>query len=170
MLHLLYELREDLRLHIEVAHLQHGIRGAEAREDARFVAALAGALRLNFHSKEIDLPAKKSAAGKGNLEALARAERYEFFAQVMRDRQLAKGGNRDTLDDQAETVLLRFLRGAGARGLSGIAPRVELHANETKYGEEITVIRPFLEISETEIIDYLNQKGVGYRTDRTNFD
>jgi len=113
LLHLLYELHETLRLHLEVAHLQHGIRGAQAREDARFVAALAGALRLKFHLKEVDLPAKKSAAGKGNLEALARVERYEFFAQVMRDRQLEKVATAHTLDDQAETVLLRFLRGAG---------------------------------------------------------
>jgi len=131
---------------------------------------LAGALRLKFHLKEVDLPAKKSAAGKGNLEALARAERYEFFAQVMRDRQLEKVATAHTLDDQAETVLLRFLRGAGARGLSGIAPRVELHANETKGGDKIAVIRPLLEISKTEIVEYLNQSGVCYRTDRTNFD
>src|SRR5215510_2521629 len=65
LLHLLCELRDQFALHLEVAHLQHGIRGEEAKEDARFVAALAASLKLPFHLKEIDLPQMKSDAGKG---------------------------------------------------------------------------------------------------------
>jgi tRNA(Ile)-lysidine synthase len=75
LLHVLYDLCEELELHLEVAHLQHGIRGAEAQEDAQFVAELAEKLGLPFHLKELNLRQIKSAAGKGNLEALARAER-----------------------------------------------------------------------------------------------
>ena len=69
-----------------MAHLQHGIRGEEAKEDATFVAALTEFFELPFHLKEIDLPQMKSDAGKGNLEALARVERYRFFAEVVKDR------------------------------------------------------------------------------------
>src|SRR5215510_1963865 len=68
LLHLLYDLREEVGLHLEVAHLQHGIRGDEAQEDARFVVELAAKLGLPLHLKEIDLPRMRSAAGKGNLE------------------------------------------------------------------------------------------------------
>ena len=91
LLHLLCELREEFKLSsLEVAHLQHGIRGEEAKEDAEFVAAITEKLELPFHLKEIDLPRMKSDAGKGNVEALGRAERYRFFAEVVKDR-----GDRD---------------------------------------------------------------------------
>ncbi|HEX9145290.1 MAG TPA: ATP-binding protein, partial [Candidatus Binatia bacterium] len=62
LLHVLYDLREELRLHLEVAHLEHGIRGEEAREDSRFVAALAQNLTLPFHRKEVNIPGMKKAA------------------------------------------------------------------------------------------------------------
>src|SRR6266545_3285991 len=67
LLHLLYELREEFQLHLEIAHLQHGIRGEEAKEDARFVAELAEDLKLPFHLREMNLPQMRSDAGKGNL-------------------------------------------------------------------------------------------------------
>src|ERR1041384_3254387 len=82
LLHILNDLKDELKLHLEVAHLQHGIRGDEAKRDAQFVAELAAKLDVPFHLKEVDLPQMKSAAGKGNLEALARAERYRFFAEI----------------------------------------------------------------------------------------
>src|SRR4030095_3581601 len=90
LLHLLCDLREELGLCLEVAHWQHGIRGEESREDARFVAELAATLGLPLHLKEIDLPRIRSAAGKGNLEALARAERHRFFAAVARRRKVGQ--------------------------------------------------------------------------------
>jgi tRNA(Ile)-lysidine synthase len=115
LLHLLHELQEEFQLHLEVAHLQHGIRGEEAKEDARFVAELTGGLNLPFHLKEANLPQIKSAAGKGNLEALAREERYRFFAEVARERKLGKVATAHTLDDQAETVLMCLLSGTGIK-------------------------------------------------------
>jgi tRNA(Ile)-lysidine synthase len=119
LLHFLYDLREDLQLHLEVAHLQHGIRGPEAQEDARFVEVLTTKLGLPFHLKEVDLRQIKSAAGKGNLEALARDERYRFFAAVARERKLGKIAIAHTQDDQAETVLMWLTR-LGLKGLGGI--------------------------------------------------
>lgn len=166
LLHILYGLREEFSLNLEVAHLQHGIRGGEAREDARFVARLAAKLQLPFHLREIDLPNIKSAAGKGNLEALARAHRYRFFGEVMAERKLDKVATAHTRDDQAETVLMWFLRGAGSTGLSGMAPVHQTVAD----GHAITIIRPLLETSKSKLLRYLNERHLDYRLDRTNQD
>src|SRR5262245_1047319 len=121
LLHLLHELRGEFSLHLEVAHLQHGIRGKEAKDDARFVADLAESLKLPFHLKEIHVPEIKSRAGKGNLEALARAERHRFFADVAARNKLDKVATAHTQDDQAETVLMWILRGTGMKGLGGMS-------------------------------------------------
>jgi tRNA(Ile)-lysidine synthase len=170
LLHLLWDLSEEFHLHLEVAHMQHGIRGEEAKEDARFVAELAEKLGLQFHLKEISLPQIVSVAGKGNLEALARDERYRFFAEVVGAQPLGKVAVAHTQDDQAETVLMRFLRGAGMTGLAGMAPlhRMESIGSESLSG--LTVIRPLLEVSKTEILNYLAEKHQAYRLDQTNQD
>ncbi|MSP39372.1 MAG: tRNA lysidine(34) synthetase TilS [Deltaproteobacteria bacterium] len=165
LLLLLFELREELELQLEVAHLQHGIRGEEAKEDARFVAELAHGLGLPFHLKEIDLPEIISTAGKGNLEALARDERYRFFADVVAARGLTKVAVAHTQDDQAETLLMRFLRGAGMTGLSSMAPSQRMSSLA-----DLTVIRPLLGVSKRELLDYLAEKHQTYRSDRTNQD
>ena len=148
LLHLLIELREEFQLDLEVAHLQHGIRGEEAREDARFVAALADQLGLPFHLREVSVPEIRTAAGKGNLEALARDERYRFFAELVGARGLNKVATAHTRDDQAETVLMRFLRGSGMTGLGGMAP---LHRVKSA-GLDLAVIRPLLETSKAELL------------------
>ena len=170
LLHLLCDLRDELNLHLEVAHLQHGIRGAEAKADARFVGELADKLHLPFHLKEVDLPRMKRDAGKGNLEALARVERYGFFAEVVRKRGLDKVATAHTRDDQAETMLMWFLRGAGPTGLSGMAPRQKLKLVGGESTHELTVIRPMLEISKAEVLGYLSEKQLAYCVDKSNQD
>src|SRR5690242_14667324 len=72
LLYALHELREEFRIRLEVAHVEHGIRGEDGSEDARFVERITAGLKIPLHLKAIDLPALKSAAGKGNLEALGR--------------------------------------------------------------------------------------------------
>jgi tRNA(Ile)-lysidine synthase len=170
LLHILYDLRLELELHLEIAHLQHGIRGEEAREDARFVAALADQLNLPFHLKEMNLLQIKAAAGKGNLEALAREERYRFFADIARQRRLAKIATAHTEDDQAETVLMWFLRGSGLNGLAGMAPVHPLDRIDTESENGMVVIRPLLDVSRAEIEAYLNEKHRNFRLDRSNQD
>jgi tRNA(Ile)-lysidine synthase len=170
LLHLLYALRDDLRVHLEVAHLQHGIRGEEAREDARFVAALADQLNLPFHLKEMNLLQIKAVAGKGNLEALAREERYRFFADIARQRRLAKIATAHTEDDQAETVLMWFLRGSGLNGLAGMAPVHPLDRIDTESENGMVVIRPLLDVSRAEIEAYLSEKHLNFRLDHSNQD
>jgi tRNA(Ile)-lysidine synthase len=170
LLHLLYDLREELELRLEVAHLQHGIRGEEAQEDAQFVAELAAKLGLPFHLKEVNLRKIKSAAGKGNLEALARAERYRFFAAVAREGNLGKIATAHTRDDQAETVLMWLLRGSGLKGLGGMPPIHRLDGTNIESASGLVVIRPLLGVSRAEIEAYLNEKHLAFRLDRSNQD
>lgn len=169
LLHLLHELKDELHLHLEVAHLQHGIRGREAKHDARFVEELANDLKLSFHLRDLDLPRIKSDAGKGNLEALARAERYRFFAEVVIARNLSKVAVAHTQDDQAETVLMWFLRGAGVKGLGGMAPQQQLWISCPKR-TPLNVIRPLMEVSKVEVLEYLAQTKRSYRIDQSNRD
>jgi tRNA(Ile)-lysidine synthase len=170
LLHVLHELRDELALRLEVAHLQHGIRGDEAKADARFVGGLAERLGLAFHLKEIDLPELRSRAGKGNLEALARQQRYRFFADIAQRRGLNKIATAHTQDDQAETMLMWLLRGAGRKGLGGMnaAPSLDAQSDGSHCG--VGVIRPFLEITKAEILEYLRHRQLEYQVDSTNRD
>jgi tRNA(Ile)-lysidine synthase len=170
LLHLLYDLRDQFGLHLEVAHLQHGMRGEEAREDARFVAELADKLGLPFHLKEVDLPKIKSTAGKGNLEALARAERYAFFSALARERKLGKIATAHTQDDQAETVLMWLLRGAGLKGLGGMSPLLPCDGDKIEADLRLAVIRPLLDISRVDIEAYLSEMGLKFCLDSSNRD
>lgn len=170
LLHILHGLQNQFSLHLEVAHLQHGIRGAEAEEDARFVAELAEQLAIPFHLKKIHLLRTKAEAGRGNLEALARKERYRFFAAVVRERNLGKVATAHTLDDQAETVLMWLMRGSGMKGLGGMEAIHRTRPEGKGASDSLTVIRPLLEVSKGEIVDFLNARRLAYRVDRTNQD
>ena len=125
LLHLLRRLAPELRLWLHVAHLHHGLRGAEADADAAFVAELADCWGLPCTVGRADVAALAREAGL-SLEEAARQARYRFLAGV------AEAGGAATLavghnaDDQAETVLMHFLRGSGAAGLRGMLPRTPL--------------------------------------------
>ncbi len=109
---------------LSVAHVHHGIRGAAADEDAAFVAELAAAHDLPFHLHRADAPAAAATLHE-TLEEAARNLRYAFFRQLMVDGQVDAVATAHTLDDQAETVLHKLLRGAWTEGLSGIHPVLE---------------------------------------------
>ncbi len=125
LLHLLRRLAPELRLWLHVAHLHHGLRGAEADADAAFVAELADCWGLPCTVGRADVAALAREAGL-SLEEAARQARYRFLAGV------AAAGGATTLavghnaDDQAETVLMHFLRGSGVAGLRGMLPRTML--------------------------------------------
>jgi tRNA(Ile)-lysidine synthase len=166
LLHVLHGLRQELELELEVAHLMHGLRGEEARQDAWFVSALAREFGLPFHLKEIDLPRIKSVRGKGNIEALGRGERYLFFAAVAEQVGAAKIATGHTRDDQVETFLMWLLRGAGRKAVGGIPPMRPV----SPAGKELSIVRPLIETSRTEVMAYLAERGLEYRVDRTNLD
>jgi tRNA(Ile)-lysidine synthase len=141
-----------------VAHFHHGIRGAEADADAEFVARLAQRHKLELHSGSGDVPAH-ARARRASLETAARELRYQFFAQLLASGAVDKIATGHTLDDQAETVLMKTLRGAGTRGLAGIYPA--LHSG---------IVRPLLGIRRRELEEYLRALGQDWREDSTNRD
>jgi len=121
LLHVLLRLCEEYRLRLHVAHLHHGARGADADADAEFVAALAVEWGLPVTVEKQDVPALAYAHGLA-FEETARRVRYAFLARVAGEvgaHKIAVGHN---ADDQAETVLMHFLRGAGPAGLRGMLP------------------------------------------------
>lgn len=154
-----------LGVELTVAHLDHGLRDEASAADARWVETLARTYGFECVVGRAALSGPAREAG-GNLEQAAREARYEFFAEAARARAARAVLAAHTLDDQAETVLLRLLRGSGAEGLSGMAPERTLEA-----GGEVSLRRPLLtwaRRAETE--DYCRERGVEFRVDAMNED
>jgi tRNA(Ile)-lysidine synthase len=141
-----------------VAHLNHRMRGTESDADAAFVAGLCS--HLPRRTESIDVAA--TAAGD-NLEDTARRVRYDFLARVAREAGAGWVATAHTLDDQAETVLHRLIRGTGLRGLRGIAESRELVP-------AVRLLRPMLTLSRAEVIAYLRAISQSWREDATNRD
>ena len=159
LLRVLMELQKDLGIVLSVAHFHHGIRGPEADTDQRFVEDLACHFGLEINCASGDAPAY-AGEHKTSLETAARELRHRWFAQLIAEKKVDKITTAHTLDDQAETVLMRLVRGAGTRGLAGIAP---LHC-------EKSLVRPLLQVSRSEIEAYLRALGQPWREDLTNQD
>lgn len=141
-----------------VAHVNHATRGSESDTDARFVRELAGELGLKFHQSDAS-----AAHDVGSSEESFRDFRYGQLielAQTLGARYIVTGHN---LDDQVETILFRIFRGTGISGLAGI-PKQRMAS------ESVTIIRPLLGISRSEIEDYLRQIGQAFRSDSSNAD
>jgi tRNA(Ile)-lysidine synthase len=143
-----------------IAHLNHQLRGPDSDADAAFVAELLP--NLPHRVEAIDVAALAAASGV-NLEAVARRARYDFLTRVAHETQAAWVATAHTLDDQAETILHRLIRGSGLRGLRGIAARRELAPG-------IVLLRPMLTVSRTEVIAYLQEINQNWREDATNRD
>jgi tRNA(Ile)-lysidine synthase len=163
LLRALLELREELGIVLFVAHFHHGIRGAEADIDRNFVRSLAQENDLEFFGGEGSAPDLAHHQGM-TLEEAARELRYAFFARLAREQRLQRVATGHSRDDQAETVLMKFMRGAGSRGLSGIFPQHELADSEA------LLVRPLLCVRRKEIVQYLRNIGQPWRQDATNQD
>lgn len=161
LLRLLLDLRGEMGLVISVAHFHHGIRGADADADAEFVADLARSCDFEFHFGRGDAR-QASRENNVSLEAAGRALRQEFFAELLQRGKANVIATAHTLDDQAETVLMKLLRGAGSRGLAGIFPEQKLKTGR--------IIRPLLEVRREQIRDYLRELDQIWREDQSNSD
>ena len=161
LLHSLQGIKtENLKSEISVAHLNHGIR-TEAADDARFVENLCRKLNIPFYSATVDIP--KIAAVTGvSPEMAARDARYRFFAETAENAGVSAVATAHTLDDQAETLLLKLCRGAGSAGLDGIADSTEIHG--------LKVIRPMLTASRSDVENFLKENNISWREDATNSD
>jgi tRNA(Ile)-lysidine synthase len=168
LLRAMVEAAPQIGLVLSVVHVHHGIRGAEADRDAEFVAALAEEHRLRFHLHQADTPAY-ARQHQETLEEAARHLRYACFGELLSANQNQGAADAvataHTLDDQAETVLLKLLRGAWTEGLGGIHPTVA--AGGSARG---LILRPLLGVRRAEIEAWLRSLGQGWREDATNAD
>lgn len=151
--------RDDLKLSLVVAHLNHSLRGSESDGDEAFVRELASAHGLPFECRRVDVR-RLAADGSLSLEDAGRNARYSFFDEVAESHNASSVALAHHGDDQAETVLMRLLRGAGTCGLSGMAFR-------SRAGR---IIRPFLGLRRSDIDGYIASRGLSYRTDSSNAD
>jgi tRNA(Ile)-lysidine synthase len=156
LLYVLNSLKKSLKINLHIAHLDHMLR-KDSYKDKEFVEDLAKRLDIAITTAQIDI---KNLAKVGSLEEIARNARLGFLFKVARDvraKKIALGHNRD---DQAETVLMRVLRGTGLYGLSGILPKRNISG--------FIIIRPLIEVSRKEIENYLKNKKIKPRQDYTN--
>jgi len=157
LLHLLLELGRDIPFSLAVAHFNHRLR-PQAAADERFVRDAALKLDLPFYAGRGDVRAASRKLGIG-IEEAGRRLRYEFLERAAAEAGAAKIATGHTLNDQAETVLMRLLRGTGPSGLAGI-PAVR----------DGSIIRPLLGLSRGEILAYLHDRQLAWRTDSSNRD
>jgi tRNA(Ile)-lysidine synthase len=173
LLRAMVEAAPEIGLVVSVAHVHHGIRGAAADEDAEFVRALAERLGCRFHLHRVDTPAVAHEK-KQTMEEAARGLRYAWFRALLAEGEADAVATAHTLDDQAETVLHRLLRGAWTEGLGGIHPVVEcsLPQQTSSPGapERGVILRPFLGVRRAEIEAWLRALRQAWREDATNAD
>lgn len=158
LLHVLNRLKKDFNIEIYARHLNHQIRGIEAQKDALYVSKLCEDMGIIFFVKSINVP--KYCENEGlSLEEGARKLRYEMFYEIkdkIKANKIAIGHN---LNDQAETVMMRIMRGTGLKGLKGI-----------DYIRDNCIIRPILDVERNEIEEYCEAYNLNPRIDKTNLE
>ncbi len=159
--------RDSLGAVLSTVHVHHNLRGAEADADATFVADLCARLEVPLHLRNVDVPAHIGSTGE-TLEEAARNLRYAAFHDLFRDGLCDSVLTAHTLDDQAETVLMKLLRGAWTDGLSGIHPILPVtDATGKAVGK---ILRPLLCVRRAEIEAFLRDGGQPWREDSSNAD
>ncbi len=161
MLHLLHALAPELRLRLTVAHLHHGLRGAEADADAAFVSTAAQRLGYPCVSARADIR-RQAQRRRVSLEMAGRTARYDFLAKTARRLHCDAVATAHTADDHVETMLLKLARGAGPQGLCGIS-RLAEHRG-------VSIIRPLRDTWRRELLAYLRRRGLNWREDASNAD
>ena len=156
LLHILISLAPRFSIRLGIAHLNHGLRPMASDEEAEFVASLAGEVNLPCYVEKADVR-KYQIEQKISLAEAARRVRYKFYDRVAQE----NGFNRIALghhcEDNAELVLMNLLRGSGPTGLAGIPPV-----------REERIVRPLIRLKRSDIIDFLNNKGLKYVSDESN--
>jgi tRNA(Ile)-lysidine synthase len=175
--------KNALGVGLSAVHVHHGLRGEEADQDLAFVRVLCERLEVPLHVHHAGVAervARSREAGKTEtIEEAARELRYACFARLIAEGQADSVLTAHTLDDQAETVVMKLLRGAWTEGLSGIHPVVQVQGTGnreqgTGHREPGTasgqIVRPLLGVRRAELEDYLRGQGQGWRTDSSNAD
>ena len=158
LLYVLRSLSKELNLRLVIAHLDHMLR-PDSSDDKIFVEKLAAKLKIPVITDNIDIA---KLAKKGSIEEIARDVRFKFLCSVAKKVKAEKIALGHTQDDQAETVLMRIIRGTGLYGLAGILPR-------RKMGD-LEIIRPLIEVSRHQISAYLKKRRIKTRLDPSNLE
>ena len=178
MLHVLRRLADTYQVSLHVAHLHHGIRGQDADDDAAFVAEVCQAWAIPCRVERADVPALARQRGLA-LEEAARQARYAFLRSLARAIGAKSVAVAHNADDQVETVLMHFLRGAGLAGLRGMRPLAwidELRLGDNRQGPpselqtRIRLLRPLLQVTRQQIEGYCREYDLQPRFDRSNLD
>ncbi len=163
----LVELRDDCRFELHVVHVDHGLR-PESRGDAEYVRRLCGRWNVAFNVSRANVKELRRAEGL-SMEAAARKARHT----ALLEEATASGADvialGHTADDQVETVLLSLLRGAGLRGLAGMAEQSESPFTLST-GERVPILRPLLGVTRADVMGYLRKRGLRPRQDVSNTD
>ena len=175
--------KDGLGVVISAAHVHHGLRGEDADADEAFVAALCAELGIGLTVFQVDTAARQSREGEG-LEEAARALRYQELRGILHRGGLDVIATGHTLDDQAETVVMKMLRGAWTEGLGGISPELRgaeegdggVPGSRQAQGEKRgaaaggSFIRPLLGVRRIEVEAFLRDRGQTWREDASNRD
>ena len=167
LLHLLHALSGRHTLSLHVAHLNHGLRGPESEEDARYVCEVAGGLGLPVTVEAADVGAFRRER-RLSWEAAAREVRYAFLSQTADRVGAAAVVLGHTADDQAETVLLHLLRGSGLQGLRGMLPHTVRRSPDGT--RRVALLRPLLRVTREETEAYCQARGLTPRHDPSNLE
>jgi tRNA(Ile)-lysidine synthase len=154
---ILLHLRQQIPFEIALFHLNHGLRGFEAERDEQFCLTFARDRGLPIFVERSDVGALRLKEGL-SLEEAARKVRYALIREIAQKWGASKVALGHTLDDQAETVLMNFIRGTGLRGLSGMRMRSDIF------------IRPLLTSSRREVLEFLQARGIAFVEDSSNRD
>jgi tRNA(Ile)-lysidine synthase len=163
LLHALRSLAGSLDLDLCIGHVNHGLRGEESEGDAAAVRVLAAKYDVPVQVARVDPESLRRGRGsreRPTLQEAARRVRYDALRAIAEERRAERLATGHTLDDQAETVLLRILRGSGPDGLGGIPER----------SPDGFVVRPLLRIPRQQILAYATAQGLSWREDRSNTD
>lgn len=156
LLEMFMKLKKIYQFDIILAHVNHLLRGEDAETDEKFTQKIGEIYNIPVYVKRIDITEKSKKENIG-LEEAGRTARYEFFNEILEKEKCNKIALAHNLDDQIETFLFRMIRGTSLLGLEGI----NSHKN---------FIRPINELYKSEIMEYLNNNGISYRIDLTNFE
>ena len=156
LLHVLKKLESELNFKIYAAHVNHMLRDKEADRDEEFVLNLCKKWNIECFSERFDV-AKIAKETKESIETAARNVRYSFFESLCKTHGIDVIATAHHLDDNIETVLMHFIRGSGLKGLSGISCI-----------NDKGIIRPLINISRDEILDYISENNLEYVVDSTN--
>src|SRR3984957_15404649 len=159
--------RESLGVGLSAVHIHHGLRGEEADADRAFVVDLCKRLEIPLHLRAVSVSEHAAATGE-TIEEAARTLRYQIFHELLASGAADAILTAHTRDDQAETVLMKLLRGAWTEGLSAIHPVVTVALPTS--GRTGRILRPLLGVERSQIEAYLGSLGQTWRTDSSNTD